>query len=145
MSSLNLNRAVLAGHLTSDVELKQSTGGVSVCSFTLAINRRGAKEGSTQTDFVSLVAWRQTAEFVCRYFKKGSAMCVWGSIQTRSWTDKQGQKRYSTDVVADEVFFVDNKTDNGAEYNSSAVPSAIDAVTAPCFDPLTDGDDLPFR
>ena len=72
-------------------------------------------------------------------------MCVWGSIQTRSWTDKQGQKRYSTDVVADEVFFVDNKTDNGVEYNSSAVPSAIDAVTAPCFDPLTDDEDLPFR
>ena len=147
MSSLNLNRVVLAGHLTADVELKQSTSGAAVCSFTLAINRRAAKESAPQTDFITILAWRQTAELVARYFRKGSAMCLWGFIQTRSWQTKDGQRRFATEVVADEVLFVDSKNAGGAENNmtmGSAVPSAIDTLATPNFEPLSDDDDVPF-
>ena len=146
MSSLNLNRAVLAGHLTSDVELKVSTSGISVCSFTIAVKRRGSSPDRPVTDFISCVAWRQTAEFVSRYFKKGSAICVVGAIQTRSWQDAQGNRRYATEVIVDEAMFVDSKTENtapaGAESGtkSSAVPSAIDTISSSSFE----DDDVPF-
>ena len=97
MSNLNLNKVVLAGRLTADPELKQTQSGVSVINFTLAIGRRFASRNSEQaeqqTDFITIVAWRQTAEFISKYFKKGSAICITGSIQSRSWQDAQGQKR----------------------------------------------------
>lgn len=150
MSSLNLNKVVLVGRLTADVELKQSTSGVAVCSFTLAVNRRYAKEGEQSTDFISVVAWRDRAEFITRYFRKGSAICITGSIQTRSWKDKQGNNRYSTEVVVDEAMFVDSKSDvaafGGAETAApvSAVPPAINTVTAPNFGELSTDDALPF-
>ena len=84
MSNLNLNKVILAGRLTADVELKQTPSGVSVCSFTLAINRKYQGNGTLHTDFIQCQAWRQTAEFIARYFKKGSAICISGSIQVRS-------------------------------------------------------------
>ena len=102
--SLNLNKAILAGRLTKDPELRTTTSGTTVTQFDIAVNRRGAKEGQqTQVDFITVVAWRQTAEFITRYFKKGNAICVVGSIQTRSYTDKNNQKRTATEVVADEA------------------------------------------
>ena len=109
MSSLNLNKVVLCGRLTADPELKQTQSGVPVVSFTLAINRRyqgrnnDAASNQPTADFISVVAWRQTAEFISKYFRKGSSLCVTGSIQTRNWQDQQGQKRYATEVVADEA------------------------------------------
>lgn len=131
MSNLNLNKVVLAGRLTADVELKQTPSGVSVCSFTLAINRKFQANGQQQTDFIQCQAWRQTAEFISRYFKKGSALCISGSIQVRSWTDSNNQKRYATEVVADEAMFVDGKNDSqGAE--------------APSFTEVDNDSDLPF-
>ncbi|MBO5790395.1 MAG: single-stranded DNA-binding protein [Clostridia bacterium] len=119
MANLNLNKVVLAGRLTADPELKQTQSGIAVLSFTLAINRRFQKSADgqapqQQADFITCVAWRQTAEFISRYFHKGSCLCVTGSIQTRSWQDQQGQKRYATDVVVDEAMFVDSKGENGA-------------------------------
>lgn len=109
-ANLNLNKVVLAGRLTADVELKQTTNGVSVCQFTLAINRRyTGKEEQQTADFINCVAWRGTAEFISKYFAKGSALCICGSIQTRSWNDENGQKRYATEVVADEAMFVESK------------------------------------
>ena len=96
MSNLNLNKVVLAGRLTTDPELKQTPSGVSVVRVNLAINRRRRNSDANeqqQTDFITIVAWRQTAEFISKYFRKGSAMCVTGSIQTSTWTDQQGQKR----------------------------------------------------
>ena len=106
MSSLNLNKVVLCGRLTADPELKQTQSGIAVVTFTLAVNRRFQSRSTDaaaaqQADFITVVAWRQTAEFISKYFKKGSALCVTGSLQTRSWQDQQGNRRYATEVVVD--------------------------------------------
>ena len=103
----DLNKVILMGHLTADPELKQTTSGISVCSFSIGVNRRYSKadQGQQSVDFINIVTWRQQAEFVSRYFKKGSSIVICGSIQTRNWTDNNGQKRYVTEVVADEVSF----------------------------------------
>lgn len=158
MSNLNLNKVVLAGRLTSDPELKQTQSGVSVTSFSIAINRRfssrNSEQAEQQTDFINVVAWRQTAEFITKYFRKGSAICVTGSIQTRSWQDQQGQKRYATEVVIDDAMFVDsrNESNNAGGAQGSYVPDAYNATpsyssnqsTAPNFEELNTDDDLPF-
>lgn len=144
MSCLNLNKVVLAGRLTADPELKQTTSGISVTSFTLAVNRRYAKDQQQQTDFITVIAWRQTAEFITRYFKKGSAICIVGAIQTRSWQDQQGQKRYATEVIADEAMFVDSKSDNQPVANGFYIPDAYMPVTTPKFEESNPDDDLPF-
>lgn len=152
MSSLNLNKAILCGRLCADPELKQTQNNVSVVSFTLAVNRRYSKDaqsGSTQADFISVVAWRQTAEFIARYFRKGSPICVTGSIQTRTWQDAQGQKRYATEVVVDEAMFVDSKNEGGAGQgytpDAYATPSfSSTGADAPKFEELKSDDDLPF-
>ena len=150
MSCLNLNKVVLAGRLTADLELKQTQSGISVVSFTIAVNRKYSKE-QQQTDFISVIAWRQTAEFISRYFKKGSAICLTGTIQTRSWQDQQGQKRYATEIVADEAMFVDSKSDNQPAENGSFipgttgyVPDAYAPTAAPKFEEINPDDDLPF-
>ena len=103
----DLNKVILMGHMTADPELKQTTSGISVCSFSIGVNRRYSKadQGQQSVDFINIVSWRQQAEFVSRYFKKGSSIVICGSIQTRNWTDNNGQKRYVTEVVADEVSF----------------------------------------
>lgn len=138
MSNLNLNKVVLAGRLTADIELKQTTSGVSVASFGIAINRRKTAEREQETDFINCQAWRQTAEFIAKYFRKGSAICVTGSIQTRSWTDKQGIKRYATEVVVEDAMFVDSKHDS-----SAPAPYLPEAHTA--TEQRNDSDnDLPF-
>jgi single-strand DNA-binding protein len=153
MSSLNLNKAILCGRLCADPELKQTQNNVSVVSFTLAVNRRFRSQdaqSAPQADFISVVAWRQTAEFIARYFRKGSAICVTGSIQTRTWQDAQGQKRYATEVVVDEAMFVDSKTEGGAGQgytpDAYAAPSFSSPVgaDAPKFEELKSDDDLPF-
>lgn len=153
MSNLNLNKVVLAGRLTADPELKQTQSGVSVCSFTLAINRRyqpknaDGTQAEPQSDFISCVAWRQTAEFITRYFRKGSSLCITGGIQTRSWQDQNGQKRYATEVVIDEALFVDSKNDaqgaGTAPADQTPAP-AYNAPQTPNFEQLKTDDDLPF-
>ncbi len=155
MASLNLNKVVLAGHLTATPELRQTPNGVSVTSFSIAINRRfsrNAEGGQTQAnvDFVNCVAWRNTADFITRYFKKGSAICVTGSIQTRSWTDQQGAKRYSTEVLAEEAHFVDSNGQGGTgfvnqdTYEQSAPQFSSAPAAAPQFEDMSNEDDLPF-
>ena len=136
-----LNKVVLIGNLTADPEVKQTQSGVSVVSFTIAINRRVKKEGQPDADFVSIVAWRKTAEFVGQYFKKGKPILVCGSIQSRSYTDNQGNKRYVTEVVADEVGFVESKSDAAQHDSSQYVP---DAYSQPQFEDVTDDWDLQF-
>ena len=113
----NFNKVILVGRLTADPELKQTTTGLSVCSFSIAVNRRfssKAAEGQPTVDFFSIVAWRTTAEFVCRSFRKGRPILVCGQLQNRTWTDAQGVKRYATEIVADEVDFVDSRPDGSA-------------------------------
>ncbi len=114
-----MNKAIIIGNLVKDPELRTTQSNLSVCSFTVAVNRRFKnKEGGYDTDYINIVAWRQTAEFVAKYFSKGSKIALVGSIQTRSWEDEQGQRRYATEVVTDEVYFADSKrqADNQTEY-----------------------------
>lgn len=144
MSALNLNKVILVGRMTKDPELKQTPNGRSVSSFTVAVNRNFQKDTEQTADFINCVAWRQTAEFLANYFRKGSSICVVGSIQTRSFTTQNGEKRYATEVVADEIRFVDSK----GEGNASTAPSAYvpEAYTnGASFEEVESGDeDLPF-
>lgn len=139
--SLNLNKVILAGRLTAKPELKSTPSGVSVTTFSLAVDRRVAKEAEKKTDFINCVAWRGTAEFITRYFDKGSAICIIGNIQTRSWQDQNGGKRYATEVIADEASFVESKNICGQQ-NPNA-PS-FTPQEAPQFEELDPDDDLPF-
>ena len=157
MSNLNLNKVILGGRLTADPELKQTNSGIPVVTFGLAVNRRfqpksadGSASGQSVADFFNITAWRSQAEFVSRYFKKGSNICIVGSIQNRSWTDQQGQKRYATDIVADEVMFVDSKSEGsagGSQFGSDtfAAPSySAQPAQAPKFEEIKADEDLPF-
>lgn len=108
-----LNKAILMGRLVADPELRRTPNNNSVTSFTLAVNRSFTRQGEQpQTDFIDIVAWGKTAEFVSRYFVKGQQVAVAGRIQTRMWEDKQGNKRKSVEVVAEEVHFAESKRDS---------------------------------
>jgi single-strand DNA-binding protein len=112
------NKVILVGNLVADPELKQTPSGVSVATFTLAVQRRYAKpDDAQQADFINIVAWRQTAEFISRYFSKGKSILVCGAIQSRSYTDQNGQKRYVTEVVAEEATFVERKSSDSPRSN----------------------------
>ena len=152
----DLNKVILMGHMTADPELKQTTSGISVCSFSIGVNRRYSKadQGQQSVDFINIVSWRQQAEFVSRYFKKGSSIIVCGSLQTRNWTDNQGQKRYVTEVVADEVSFgapasanqnVGDIKPQGQGYTPSAygVPS-FNSTGSADFEEIPGDESLPF-
>ena len=135
MSNFNFNKVIIGGRLTADCELKQTPNGVSVTSFSIAVNRKGA---DSKTDFIDCVAWRQTAEFISRYFKKGSSICIVGSLQKREWTDKNnGQKRYATEVIAEEASFVDSKNDS-ASADTANIPADAN------MQEVAENDDLPF-
>ncbi len=153
MANFNLNKVIIGGRLTADPELKQTSSGITVCTFSVAVNRRTSAEGAQQADFINVVAWRNQAEFVSRFFRKGSSICVIGSIQTRSWTDQNNQKRYATDVVADEINFVDSKGESPASRGGNAqyTPESYGAPSfstqdadAPRFEDIPNDDDLPF-
>lgn len=143
MANFNMNKVILGGRLTNDVELKTTPNGVSVATFSLAVNRKVGAGKEAQTDFINCQAWRGTAEFISKYFRKGSSLCVVGSIQTRSWTDKDGAKRYATEVIVDEAMFVDSKSDNAPA--QTPPPSYMpEAYAAPKMEEIADDDDLPF-
>ena len=151
MSALNFNQAILAGRLTADPELKTTQSGISVTQFTVAVSRPKRKDDNTDTsDFISCVAWKERAELVTKYFRKGSAIMVIGQIQTRTWTDNNNQKRYATEVLVDNIRFVDSKADEAqksptANENAGAPSYIPDAYKAPNFEEVTDDDgDLPF-
>ncbi len=144
-----MNKVILMGRLTRDPEVRYTqTNNTLVASFSLAVNRRFTREGDTQTaDFINISAWAKTGEFVSKYFKKGQQVAVVGRIQTRSWEDAQGQKRYATDVVAEEVYFADSKrSDSDASnfddtFGSDA--SSENGGNTSDFE-VSSGDDLPF-
>jgi len=104
-----MNKVILMGRMTKDPELSQSPSGVSLTRFSIAVNRRFAKEGQQQADFINCIAWRQTAENICKFFTKGSMIAIVGSIQTRSWDGQDGKKQYATEVMVDEFYFTGEK------------------------------------
>lgn len=156
-----MNKAFLMGRFTRDPELKTTPQGTSVSSFTLAVNRRYVKGEERKADFINCVAWRHTADFICTYFKKGDPIIVEGSIQTRSWDDNNGQKRYATEVVISEAMFVENKRpadgSSGGNYqpggnnggygggpsSGSTYQDPMDALPTD-FGSIGTDDDLPF-
>ncbi len=152
--SLNLNKVILAGRVVADPELKQTQSGANVVSIRIAVNRsyRSRDNQQNEADFFNVTAWQSTAEFIAKYFRKGSAICVCGRIQNRSWTDQNGQKRYATDIIAEEANFVENRSN---QEGYSAGLSAPEAYTAPAFsspansapakfEEINTDDDLPF-
>ncbi len=112
-----LNRIIVMGRLVRDPELRTTQSGISVTSFTLAVDRdfKSRDSGEKSTDFIDVVAWRQTAEFVCKYFSKGRMAIAEGRLQIRDWKDRDGNNRRSAEVVADNVYFGDSKRDSGGD------------------------------
>ena len=146
MANFNLNKVILGGRVTADLELKQTQSGIATIQFSIAVNRRFTAKGAedaqnSNTDFINVRAWRQTAEFISRYFKKGSSICIVGAIQTRNWTDQAGVKHYATEVVADEAYFVDAKGENVPGFGDAP---AFQTQQAPKFEEISGDDDLPF-
>lgn len=150
-----LNHIVLMGRLTRDPELRRTGSGVAVASFSIAVDRDFAAQGAErETDFVDIVAWRNTAEFVSKYFTKGRMAVVSGRLQIRNWQDKDGNKRRSAEVVADNIYFGDSKRDGSDGFNQSAggfsqapAPYQAPAGGAPASDfGMLESDDpeLPF-
>lgn len=150
--AFNFNKAILGGRMVADPELKTTQSGLSVTTFTIAVNRKAKSGEQAQTDFLNVTAWRQTAEFITKFFRKGNPICVVGSIQTRSWTDGQGQKKYATEILADEAYFVDSKTDGQTQAQAPQTPpnmpyvgaTAQQAMAAPSYEDLSNEEELPF-
>ncbi|MEE0944130.1 MAG: single-stranded DNA-binding protein [Clostridia bacterium] len=152
-----MNKVILMGRLTRDPEMRQSQQGTPVVSFSLAVDRRFAKEGQQQADFINCVAWSRLAEFICKYFQKGSMIAVSGRLQSRTYDDKDGRRQYVTEVVVEDAYFTGSRSETNTQgtqssYQRPAQPSAPQG-TAPTFDEFEamgfsamDGseDDLPF-
>lgn len=140
-----MNKVILMGRLTKDPEVRYTqTTNTMVSSFTLAINRRFVKPGEErQADFLPIVAWNKTAEFCSKYFKKGQQVGVIGRVQTRTYDDAQGQKRYVTEVIAEEVYFADTKRENGTGTMNFEDTFGTNALPNDEFQ-VTSDDDLPF-
>ena len=149
----SFNKVILIGNMVADPELKTTPNGVSVCSFRIAVGRRYTKPNEPQqTDFIDIVTWRTQAEFVTRYFAKGKPILICGSIQTRNWEDKDGKKRTTVEVIADEVSFVERKSVSdgyGDSASSSMSPAGSPYASSyesstPKFEEISSDDDLPF-
>ena len=156
-----LNRVILMGRITQELELKTTASGISVTSFSIAVDRNYVKQGEQrQTDFINIVCWRQQAEFVCRYFGKGSMIAIEGQLQSRTYQAKDGTNRYVTEVVADNVSFTGERREqnnNGygnynqapqQSYNQAPVqqqqPASYSNGTSSDFEEMPLDDDLPF-
>ena len=153
-----LNVVALMGRLVADPELRHTPNGVATCTFRIAVDRNFARQGEERkTDFIDIVAWRQSAEFVCRYFHKGSLIAVNGSLQTRNYEDKNGNRRTAYEVVADNIHFAESKNSSQASGSGYAAPAPADAPRAAAPAPVSyavgnaddfavidDNEDLPF-
>ena len=141
-----MNNVTLLGRLTKDPEIRSTASNISVCSFTIAVDRRFKSEGQPTADFINCMAWRNTADFIGKYFHKGNKIALTGSIQTRTWDDKDGNKRYATEVVVDSVEFCESvKNDNPQHEGKEA--GYNDEMLAPPqqpYYPLNDESDIPF-
>ena len=127
-----LNKIFLMGRLTRDPELRRTASGTAVTSFSLAVDRDfKSQNGEKETDFIDVVAWRSTAEFVSKYFTKGRMAVVEGRLQIRDWTDRDGGKRRSAEVIAENVYFGDSKREGGSDYSAAPAYSAPRGYAAP--------------
>lgn len=136
-----MNNISLVGRLTDDVELKSTQHGINVCSFTVAVNRPGTKD---KTDFIPVVAWRQTAEFVCKYFRKGQRIGLTGKLTSRKYEDRDGNKRTAYEVVADRVEFVESKPKaDSLDVSAEPVATGYGGFTEVAVEEIAE-DDLPF-
>lgn len=141
------NKVIIVGNISSEVELKQTQSGTSVCSFNVAVNRFAKDPNETKVDFFTVVAWQAKAEFVSRYFGKGKPILVCGRLENRAWTDKNGNKRISTEIIAEEVSFVGGASESPTEDKkqpSAYTPSAYSATNSQNFETIQDAGDLPF-
>ena len=136
MANLNLNKVILGGRLTAAPELRSTPNNTRLATFTIAVSRKGK---DAPTDFINCIAWRETAETIVQYFGKGSSICVVGKLQVRKWTDTNGQTRYATEVIVDEFYFVDSKSEASAP-PANVLPAAPVQQT---MEAVSD-DDLPF-
>lgn len=149
-----MNNVTLIGRLTADPELKHTQSGMAMTRFTIAVDRNFVKQGEErQADFISITAWQQRAEFVCRYFTKGRRIAIVGEIRTGSYTDKDGNKRYTTDVIANNVEFCDSRNDGSGSQNTTQGYRRTESQSpAPSYSSGDSGDfyeapgsdDLPF-
>ena len=141
-----LNKIILMGRLTRDPELRHTQSGTPVASFTLAVDRdfKDKATGEKATDFIDVVAWRGTGEFVSKHFTKGRMAVVEGRLQIRDWTDKEGNKRRTAEVVADNVYFGDSKRDANSEQISAPMPDYGMPPAGDQFSDLADDDEPPF-
>ena len=145
-----MNKVILMGRLTDNPVVRQTQTGLSVASFTLAVNRPFVKQGAErQADFIDIVAWRNTADFVGKYFVKGQQVAVSGTLQMRDWTDKEGKKRRNYEVVAEDVYFADSKKDGSPSRDNAPPPRSDEdapSYSAPeaRFETITEDDGLPF-
>ena len=139
-----LNHIVLMGRLTRDPELRRTGSGVAVASFTIACDRDFGQNGQKETDFIDITAWRSTAEFVEKYFTKGRMAVVSGRLQIRKWEDKNGNKRNSAEVVADNVYFGDSKQNDSNSFSAPAYSAPSTPAQASDFAMLDDDSMLPF-
>ena len=141
-----LNKVILMGRFTRDPELRSTPQGISTCAFSIAVDRNFVRPGEERkADFINCVAWRQTAEFISKYFRKGNMVALEGSIQTRSWDDNEGKKRYATEVIVNQVYFAESKRDSQADAIGSDAYAAGDFGALPDpISPMGTDDDLPF-
>ena len=141
-----LNIAILMGRLVADPELRHTPNNVAVTTFAVAVDRSYAKEGTErQADFIDVVCWRNTAEFVCKYFRKGQMIALQGSIQTRSYTDSHGIQRKAFEIIADRVSFAGEKKQESGAQTMSPMTYAQQAYCNGDFaEVMSCGDDLPF-
>ena len=140
-----LNKAIVMGRFVRDPELRRTQSGVAVASFTVAVDRDYASNGERETDFIPCVIWRQGAEFVEKYFRKGSMAVVSGRLQVRQFTDKEGAKRTVTEIVADNVYFGESKRDRDeADYAAAEKTGKYEPAGKPNFIEVDEDGELPF-
>ena len=141
-----INKVFIKGNISSEVEIKQTQSGTSVCSFNVAVNRFSKDPTEAKADFFTVVAWQQKAEFVSKYFKKGSGIVIVGRLENREWSDKQGNKRISTEIIAEEIDFVGNKESGDRKANEPTQPYMPSAYTqnSQNFEEIPGDESLPF-
>ena len=141
------NKVIIMGNISTDVELKQTQSGASICSFNVAVNRFTKDKNETNVDFFTVVTWQAKAEFVSRNFSKGKPILVCGRLENRTWTDKNGNKRVNTEIVAEDVSFVGGAFESSTEAKnqpSTYTPNAYGGNNAPQFEEIPNDGDLPF-